>query len=151
MEPFNLQAALRGEPVAIRDGRKVLQIAHFPGAREDQRVAVLVEGENTLWKYPEHGILLKYHAEPVDLMMAPRTFELGGIEVPLPESEAPEEGTRYFTPVPRLPSDNISTRAWRNTAEDLHLLRHGMVHLRSGHAAIHATAMTEANRRAVQA
>lgn len=45
MKPFNLEAALRGEPVITRDGRPVEQIFHVTKAKNIQRpLVVVIEG-----------------------------------------------------------------------------------------------------------
>lgn len=73
---FDLQRALAGEPVETRDGRRVLQLAHFPMLEEDQRVIVALDGQTSTDCYYENGVYLPDKESPYDLFMAPKTKKL---------------------------------------------------------------------------
>lgn len=78
MKPFDLQAALSGEPVQTRDGAKVAFIAHDKGAPEHRRVLFrLADAEHYFYAH-EDGALT--HAPGCrsdrDLGMATKTREV---------------------------------------------------------------------------
>ena len=150
MKPFDLGAALWGEPVVTRDGRRVLQVVHLSQAHESCRVVAVVESEESIFPYQEDGrYLTSDNTSRTDLLMPPRTFTLGGIEVPLPEREAPPVGTRYYVPDVTCGRLNTTSHEWASYSEDWHedwhRLRSGLVHLVNGSAAAHAEAMVREN------
>lgn len=71
MKPFDLAAALAGAPVVTRDGRKVLQLAHFPEASPDIGLVILFEGSSTLNTRREDGTRFNGNDSSMDLFMAP--------------------------------------------------------------------------------
>lgn len=75
MKPFDLSAALRGEPVVTRDGRKVLQVLHVDkiSATYSRVVAVI---ENNIYAYSEEGKYINASESIYDLFMAPGTKKL---------------------------------------------------------------------------
>ena len=72
MQPFDLEAAKRGEPIQTRDGRPVEFIAHAPDSSfPNRRVACLIGGNFHL--YRENGAWLSTAGPHVhDLFMAPK-------------------------------------------------------------------------------
>lgn len=67
MKPFNLQEALAGKPVVTRDGRKVLQIAHFPKANDPIRAQI--EGSGHVTSFTEKGTFYSVNQSDSDLFM----------------------------------------------------------------------------------
>ena len=69
MEPFDLEAAKRGEQIVTRDGREAKFIAHVPEATSVYRVIVLVQ--NIIFHVTSSGL----HGDtrsPSDMFMAPK-------------------------------------------------------------------------------
>lgn len=137
MKPFNLEAALKGDPVVTVGGEKVLRIAYLPEADENYRLVAVIEGNSGVWLYSE-----------ANLRMAERTFMLGGIEVPLPETEAPEVGTRYYLPNLRV-CRGYDTSTWGNLPEEHWRLKESMVHLTPEAASTHAKALISVTKAAL--
>lgn len=75
MKTFDLKAALDGEPVVTRDGRKVVQIAHFPSVSDGYRLEVLVSGDCRSRSYWDSG---KYSNgdNALDLFMASKPVKV---------------------------------------------------------------------------
>lgn len=73
MKPFNLERALAGDPVVTRDGRKVLQVVHFPQMRLEKRVMALIEGNGIPGGYNENGRLFKEDTSDADMFMVATT------------------------------------------------------------------------------
>jgi hypothetical protein len=85
MKPFNLEAALRGEPVVTRDGRQVILAGFSPkiaepislaawarSTRPDDKSATLLAYNSKGQFYPDG------EASPFDLFMAPRVVTKWG-------------------------------------------------------------------------
>lgn len=76
MKPFNLEAALRGEPVVTRDGRRVLGIYQFKNQSHSQNVyfeVVDTQGLISVWNvHPDGFETGKVVPRNLDLFMAPK-------------------------------------------------------------------------------
>ena len=74
MKPFNLEAALKGAPVVLRNDptTKVLRIVHIPELSPYDIIAVLqpAGGKNYQVTYPSKGTYLTSSESYRDLMMA---------------------------------------------------------------------------------
>jgi hypothetical protein len=69
MKPFNLEAALRGEPVITRDGRPVKIAVYNEDASFGESVLGWLEGSSFSWA--RDGQYLLQDCESFDLFMAP--------------------------------------------------------------------------------
>ena len=67
-KPFNLEAALAGEPVETRDGRKVTEIYHLKTCRERFTVVAVVDGDK--YTYDTDGVWLYTDTDKHNLVMA---------------------------------------------------------------------------------
>lgn len=74
------------------------------------------------------------------------TISINGYEVPMPEREAPQEGTTYFFPSPQH-GGGVYSYTWVNDAADNRLLAAGMVHLTEEAAQKHAQALLSFTRK----
>src|SRR5882757_8341979 len=76
MKPFDLKAALAGDPVVTRDGRKVLGIHQFKNQSHSQNVyfeVVDTQGLISVWNvYPDGSDMGKVVPRNLDLFMAPK-------------------------------------------------------------------------------
>jgi hypothetical protein len=70
MKPFNLEAALRGEPVVTRDGRLVKIAGYNPNAFDNATVLGWVGREYSCWY--SNGTYLQNAGHKLDLFMAPK-------------------------------------------------------------------------------
>ena len=68
MKQFDLEAAKRGEPIQLRDGRPAKFIAHVPEALEHNRIVFLLEG--FLCRAYESGRIHDLFEKKSDLFMA---------------------------------------------------------------------------------
>ena len=73
------------------------------------------------------------------------TININGYEVPMPEREAPDEGTKYFFPAFQL-VEGVQDYTWDNDSVDNRLLSAGMVHLTEEAARKHAEALASFTR-----
>jgi hypothetical protein len=77
MKPFNLDAALRFDPIVTRDGRKILDFHYFKDAPEgEETIYALVDGnqkyDKALNSYHSDGSLFFGVKNEADLFMAPK-------------------------------------------------------------------------------
>lgn len=71
MKPFNLEAALAGEPVVTRDGRDVTNLAYFPNVCSEHKIAGVLE--ECIETFTEEGFFLDFNEESEsDLFMKPK-------------------------------------------------------------------------------
>lgn len=71
LKPFDLTAALAGAPVVTRDGRKVLQIAHFPKMNSSHEVIAAIDGIEYVQCFGKSGVVSDCIGFKTDLFMAP--------------------------------------------------------------------------------
>ena len=72
--------------------------------------------------------------------LAPRTITVNGVEVPAPESVAPEEGSKYFNPNAFM-DEMFSFEEWIGSASNFRELERGLVYLNKDDAIARAKAM----------
>lgn len=147
LKPFDLEAALRGEPVILRDGSKAFVRHHeteLPtgscwqiwgiGNRTDGRIVFLQW--STSGGYDMDGAV-----SDLDIVgMYQKTRTINGFEVPIPETEELKVGNWYFSP--RILSDEFcEAEKWIGGSSDLRALNRGLVFLTKEDAIANAKAM----------
>lgn len=73
MKKFDLKAALAGQPVQTRDGRKVTQIVHFE-INEKYPVYAVVEGDSLPESFRLDGSYMGFAPNTKDLFMTSKTL-----------------------------------------------------------------------------
>lgn len=72
-KPFNLQRALAGHPVILRNGWELIRIVHMPELSDSQRVIVVakspLDGECRLFTYYDSGSMFVGQKNEFDLFM----------------------------------------------------------------------------------
>lgn len=77
LKPFNLEAALRGEPVVTRDGRPVTQVTKFDAPNDPNPVIAVIDGETQ--SFTLAGTYFGQSKETeYDLFMATKTVKKEG-------------------------------------------------------------------------
>lgn len=142
LKPFNLQDALTGKAVMLCDGTKAYVRHH--------ETKVVTDIDKVLFGYSNDGVILTWSVSgqylaglksPKDILgMYPETRIINGFEVPAPETEAPEDGDRYYA------ADIGSRRfyevyTWEGDNIDFRVLKRGLVFLRKVDAIATAKAM----------
>ena len=132
MKPFNLEEALSGKPVLLRNGDK----AHVRYLESE----LMVTTDAKVVGYSDSGLLLSwcpdgyynpitrepYHRDIVG--MYPETRLINGFEVPTPETEELEYGTRYYLASPVVKHFH-SRETWDDHDVDKLWLERGLVFL----------------------
>jgi len=70
MKPFDLEAAMRGDPIVCRDGTSAKFIAHVPETNETSRILYLVS--NDIKSAAENGMYYGRGWHKLDLFMSPK-------------------------------------------------------------------------------
>lgn len=153
LKPFDLEAALSGEPVMLRDGSKAF-VRHHETEQvvdEDSRLWGIVLSEwnacpaaswttQGAWRYEggEHELDI--------IGMYPKTRIINGFEVPAPEEVEPAEGSVYYIPILHI-INYYSANQWVGGAmeEIEQRLHRGLVFLRIEDAIANAKAMLGIN------
>ena len=147
LKPFDLQAALKGEAVMLRNGDKAY-IRHH-----ETEMPVLRSWEVWGFRIYKDGIDLmnwaydgRYYLDGEDglldiIGMWPKTRIINGFEVPAPETQDPEEGTTYY--IPLLHTTNLYGKDVWYRDEQWHkrYIKRGMVFLNAEDAITTAKAM----------
>lgn len=136
MKPFNLEAALRGEPVVTRDGRKVTQVTKFDVAPGADSVFAVIDG--LVFSFYCDGSGLEAEST-IDLFMAERTIRIGDVEVPEPVREPLKIGDEFW--IADAAANGPIRCDWDGSAADLHFLRFGLVHRTHDAAKTHRAAL----------
>lgn len=154
LKPFDLQAALRGEPVMLRDGSKAF-VRHYEA---EQKVddgfrlwGVVVYEWSTCtvitWSTQGRfdGGLDDGGLDIIGMWTEPRiTRIINGFEVPAPETVAPEAGSNHY--VPNVEFDCFyNIHIWRDNKIDNRLMECGLIFLTPEDAITNAKAMLGIN------
>lgn len=138
LKPFNLEAALAGEPVVTRDGQEATQVTLFECSSEFPLIAV-VNGE--VYSFTKQG--RHYNCgqpSSFDLFMKPKTHIVNGFEVPEPAKTPPKGFENYF--VPSIQDDCFYfVYIWTGDPTDKKCLERGLVFLNKEDAIANAKAM----------
>lgn len=74
MKPFNLEAALRGEPVVTRDGQEVTDLKYFPNVEGNYSLAGVADRQLLTWH--KDGRYISMLVMERDLFMKGKTRKL---------------------------------------------------------------------------
>ena len=136
MKPFNLEAALRGEPVVTRGGKKATQITKFDVTPGHDSVFAVIGG--LVFSFYCDGSGLEAEST-IDLFMAERTIRIGDVEVPEPVREPLKIGDEFW--IADAAASGPICCDWDGGAADLHFLRFGLVHRTHDAAKTHRAAL----------
>lgn len=142
LKPFDLKAALNGEPVMLRNGRKAYVRHHETELDVPANYKLLgyIEGMGQVaWR--EEGFYLGEESHYYDIIgMYQKTRIINGFEVPAPETKSPDRDTRYFT-ASHASAEFSSAITWKNGEFDNLLLERGLVFLNKEDAIANEKAM----------
>ena len=143
LKPFDVREALAGKAVVLRDGRKAYVRHH--------ETELLVDESMRLFGFRADGYYLTwcesgtYYASDTtseyDIMgMHQETRIINEFEVPLPETQAPERGTTYYSP-DLMRCHLFASLVWDDDDYDFRMLNRGLVFLNLDVAIATAKAM----------
>lgn len=104
LKPFDLQAALNGEPVMLRDGKKGFVRHHETELLADYSTAIVGfrlrdDGSALLSSWNVDGRFFGDKFAHLDIIgMWPKTHMVNGFEVPAPETKALNDHVAYYIP-----------------------------------------------------
>lgn len=142
LKPFNLQTALNGEPVILRDGTKAYVRHHETELKTHAlgRLLGYAEGDAVdafmTWRKDGVHAISRYDI----LGMWPRTRIVNGFELVAPERTPPVNGETYY--IPNIKCSSMCDRGtWHSDSFDLRVLKRGLVFLNSWDAIATTKAM----------
>lgn len=146
LKPLDLEAALKGEPVMLRDGTKAF-IRH----RETEfnipypLIGVVCKGQRRVFSWTLEGLHVTDCQAGYDIIgMWPKTRIINGFEVPEPVREEPKMGDSYFR-ASFLSEDFHEKYHWIMDSYDFRLLERGLVFLNAEYAIATAKAILGIN------
>lgn len=143
LKPFDLQDALSGKAVMLRDGTKAYVRHHeteLPVINHSRLTGFLMDGSQLRWCENGH-----YYGEDklsdYDIIgMYPETRVINGFEVPAPETHEPKFREEYF--IPSILNSELYERIQWHDLKCEHLwLKRGLVFLNKDDAIATAKAM----------
>lgn len=157
MKPFNLEEALSGKPVKLRDGKKAYVIgrvpdgikAHYPlrgVVVEKNPTGELAIGNTASWTLSGNNYLPYITDEPhpadiIGMWEAPIKYRhINGHKFPEPCSEPFKDGQSYFA-VSLEAGAEVSHYRWYDDNHDNRLLNSGLIHTTQEAAEAHADAI----------
>lgn len=156
-KPFNLEAALAGKPVLLRNGSKAFVKFVMPNpVSEINQIAGYVcygDGKCEVITWSIDGIYGRFytkHSESFDIIgMCSQTINIGGFDVPKPVTEPLAVGTEYYYVDISSPF-LFYEDCWTNINTDYRLLKNGIIHLTEDNARAHAKALLELTKSAME-
>lgn len=150
MKPFDLEAALAGAPVVLRNGCKAYVLAdtarlnNFESIYRDEYTLVVIVAGGGLNMHMRDGSYDEKPDNPKDIIGMwsdpPKTIRIGEYDVPEPVREPLENGATCW--YPKLSNiDLIDGYIWCNDDTDVRLLSYGLIHLTEEAAKAHAEAL----------
>lgn len=125
-DPFDLEAAQRGEPLITRNGRKAKFVAYVPEV-EDEKVVALIGGD--IATFYENGSYHRNFEHRLDLFMAPPPMRsINGYEFPEPVREPLKKGQGYWLVDP-TDHAGVSYGYWDSEGCDIRWLERGLIQL----------------------
>lgn len=144
LKPFDVQAALSGEPAMLRDGSKVYIRHHETelSTEVDKKLLGYIEGGGA-WSWCVDGAFLSTGGESkYDIIgMYPKTRTINGFEVPAPETEGFNNLTDYYLASPTSEKFFLLLELWIDAPLDKLWLKRGLVFLDKEDAIANAKAM----------
>lgn len=142
MKPFDLKAAMNGDPIVTRNGEEAKFIAYVPEAEKSQQVLYLVG--SIVYCRGVDGLNSCISPSSHDLFMAPDTIVINDKEVPRPEVNEPKLGQEIFI-VDLMTDSGVLSDYWNRSKVQIKMLNRGCIHLYHEHADIHFKAIINAN------
>lgn len=149
MKPFNLEKALAGEPVKLRNGYKAFVLKKLDNPVYGNPILIgyyinKFQRENTIDWSVSGSYFEDCEEDMLDIVgmwedLKP-TIKIGGIDVPEPEREPCKNGEVYYIPALQW-SDLVAGYAWDGGGCDIRYLKRGLVHKTEEAAQQHARAL----------
>lgn len=148
MKPFDLAAALAGEPVVLRNGETAFVLKKLQSRSHNSEDIVGYRLTTDEYERPvswsasgEYYENLEHDFDIVGMWGDPKpTLKIGDMDVPEPEREPLEKGETYYVPELSF-STLVSSDTWDGFEFDLCRLERGLVHKTREAAEQHAKAL----------
>lgn len=151
MKPFDLEKALAGEPVKVRDGSKAYVLYESTNIANEfttKRLIGYISRENIEYQQEDYPITwtksgnTHYTYDTPDDIVGmweepPEMIKIGNFEFPKPITKSLNKGVRYFVAAPTV-HDFYYEMEWENNIYDNDRLKAGHIHLTKEAAIQHA-------------
>jgi hypothetical protein len=153
VKPFDLQAALQGEPVMLRGGEKVYVRHHeteIDAPKSYKLIGYHACGEHLAWG-EDGSYCTGGHESHNDIIgMWPKTRIINGFEVPVPQAKEPEAkeselGVEYYLANTGHEDFYVKCNRWVGAIWEMRCLERGLVFLNKEDAIATAKAMIGIN------
>lgn len=144
MKQFDLDAALKGEPVMLRNGQKAWVVADLSrlGCKGKKHGLIVVNIYGGVYDdYESNGRLGSYDRRVLDIIgmweQPPEMIKIGNFEFPKGETEPLEVGEKYYVPT-MLSTELVEDYIWEGDTTDMQFLESGLTHRTEEAAEQHA-------------
>lgn len=154
MKEFNLEEALAGKPVKLRNGDKAYVIKHILNPTNKNYALIgyrehANNGKEEPLSWDVSGKYFHNYQQNADIVgMWEETIRIGDIDVPKPETTEPEVDTIFYVPSLEYPLGYVRSR-WCKDNIDYERLEKGLVHLSKEAAAAHSEALLALTKEAI--
>lgn len=143
LKPFDLQEALSGKAVMLRNGDKAFVRHHETelDVAKSHKLLGYRNGRQMEWNENGSYLAAQTTSDGDIIGMYPDTHIVNEFEVSAPEIEPPKENIQYFIPILHSNKHFYSAHKWHCHELDELWLKRGLVFLNKEHAIANAKAM----------
>ena len=148
MQAFDLQQALSGKPVLLRNGNKAYILKNLNSAKVNEYTLigyyVLENGLEIGVSWSAAGKYLTDSGSSYDIIgMWQQTITIGKHKIPEPMRTEPPQGTVYYVPLLDTENKFYDWNKWQDSLHDDRALVRGLAHYTHEAAEAHAKALIE--------
>lgn len=143
MKPFDLEAALAGAPVVLRNGQKAWVVAATErlGCKGNPHGLIVADLNGDNYWYYSDGRFLRSKEHKLDIVgMLEEKVRIGDMDVPEPKRRPLKKGESYYVPLLHW-EGLVIEYTWYGDDGDMTLLKRGLVHKTKEAAIQHAKAL----------
>lgn len=148
MKEFNLEKALAGEPVRLRNGTKAWVVADISrlGCKGRKHGLIVVDIYGGVYDYESNGRFLSDEEHELDIVgIYDGIITVGKVSFPAPLANLPELGTQYYAVDYQEPA-GVAVGVYNADDRALRYFSANIMHLTASAASLHANALLNINR-----
>lgn len=148
MKEFNLEKALAGEPVRLRNGKKAWVVANTEklGCKRIMHALIVVDEHGATYDYHLNGRFLSDEEHELDIVgIYDGIITVGKVSFPAPLANLPELGTQYYAVDYQEPA-GVAVGVYNADDRALRYFSTNVMHLTASAASLHANALLNINR-----
>lgn len=148
MKEFDLEKALAGEPVRLRNGTKAWVVADISrlGCKGRKHGLIVVDIYGGVYDYESNGRFLSDEEHELDIVgIYDGIITVGKVSFPAPLANLPELGTQYYAVDYQEPA-GVAVGVYNADDRALRYFSANIMHLTASAASLHANALLNINR-----